>query len=39
MPYSGEFHFAALWTPGTIRTITASIRRLTPRFQPGIAAM
>src|SRR3954469_23605547 len=39
MPYSGEFHFTALHTPGTVCTISASSRRPTSRFQPGIAAM
>jgi hypothetical protein len=38
-PYSGEFHLTALRTPGTVRTISASRRHPTSRFQPGIAAM
>src|SRR5258706_13687181 len=39
MPYNGEFHFTALRTSGTIRTMSASSRRPTSRFQPGIPAM
>src|SRR5881296_1845628 len=39
MPYNGEFHFTALRTLGTLRTMSASRRRPTSRFQPGIAAM
>src|SRR5947199_9864662 len=39
MPYNGEFHFTALRTLGTFRTMSASSRRPTPRFQPGIPAM
>src|SRR3954471_11637582 len=39
MPYNGEFHFTALRTLGTQRTMSASSRRATSRFQPGIAAM
>jgi len=34
----GEFHFTALRTPGTTRTMNASRRRPTSRFQPGMAA-
>src|ERR1700730_12036815 len=33
-PYSGEVHLTALHTPGTVRTISASRRRPTSRFQP-----
>src|SRR6202022_3355062 len=39
MPYNGEFHFTALRTLGTFRTMSASSRFPTLRFQPGIAAM
>src|SRR6185295_2994424 len=39
MPYNGEFHFTALRTVGTFRTMSASSRRPTSRFQPGIPAM
>src|SRR5687768_5357242 len=39
MPYNGEFHFTALRTLGTFRTISASRRCPMSRFQPGIAAM
>src|SRR5688500_1377747 len=39
MPYNGEFHFTALRTLGTFRTMSASRRFPTSRFQPGIAAM
>src|SRR5687768_9944637 len=39
MPYNGEFHFTALRTLGTFRTISASRRFPRSRFQPGIAAM
>src|SRR6266849_7319049 len=39
MPYNGEFHFTALRTLGTFRTMSASSQRPTSRFQPGIAAM
>src|SRR3954471_2086541 len=39
MPYIGVFHFTALRTLGTFRTMSASSRRPTSRFQPGIAAM
>src|SRR5688572_3814620 len=39
MPYMGEFHFTALRTGGTVRTISASRRFPMSRFQPGIAAM
>src|SRR5512134_3407108 len=39
MPYMGEFHFTALRTFGTVRTMSASRRFPTSRFQPGIAAM
>src|SRR6187397_2604724 len=39
MPYNGEFHFTALRTLGTSRTMSASSRRPTSRFQPGIPAM
>src|SRR5205823_12278545 len=39
MPYNGEFHFTALRTLGTFRTMSASSRRPTSRFQTGIAAM
>src|SRR4029453_18587625 len=39
MPYSGEFHFTALRTLGTLRTMSASRRFPTSRFQPGRAAM
>src|SRR5437867_11146582 len=39
MPYVGEFHFTALRTLGTSRTMSASSRLPTARFQPGIAAM
>src|SRR6266481_21859 len=39
MPYNGEFHFTALRTLGTFRTMSASRRRPTSRFQPGIPAM
>ena len=38
-PCSGEFHLTALRTPGTVRTMSASRRRPTSRFQPGMAAM
>src|SRR5687767_11372290 len=38
MPYSGVFHFTALRTLGTFRTMSASRRFPTSRFQPGIAA-
>ena len=38
-PYSGEFHLTALCTPGTARTISASSRWPSARFQPGMAAM
>src|SRR5687767_421159 len=38
-PYSGEFHLTALRTPGTVRTMIASSRRPTSRFQPCIAVM
>src|SRR3982074_1347249 len=36
-PYSGEFHLTALRTSGTVRTMSASRRRPTSRFQPGMA--
>src|SRR5437588_12247051 len=39
MPYNGEFHFTALPTLGTLRTMSASRRFPRSRFQPGIAAM
>src|SRR6266487_7096434 len=39
MPYNGEFHFTALRTLGTFRTMSASRRFPMSRFQPGIAAM
>src|SRR5438105_11447163 len=39
MPYNGEFHFTALRTLGTFRTMSASSQRPTSLFQPGIAAM
>src|SRR6185295_5913852 len=39
MPYIGEFHFTALHTLGTFRTMSASRRFPRSRFQPGIAAM
>src|SRR6266550_4006449 len=39
MPYSGEFHFTALRTLGTFRTMSASRRLPRSRFQPGIPAM
>src|SRR3989442_29506 len=39
MPYSGEFHFTALRTLGTFRTMSASRRFPRSRFQPGIPAM
>src|SRR5687768_6290201 len=39
MPYNGEFHFTALWTLGTFRTMSASRRFPMSRFHPGIAAM
>src|SRR5918994_4043026 len=39
MPYMGEFHFTALRTLGTCRTMSASRRFPRSRFQPGIAAM
>src|SRR5258708_21767058 len=39
MPYNGEFHFTALRTLGTFRTMTASRRFPRSRFQPGIPAM
>src|SRR6266571_6737828 len=39
MPYNGEFHFTALRTLGTSRTMSASRRFPMSRFQPGIAAM
>src|SRR5207249_11308999 len=39
MPYVGEFHFTALRTLGTLRTMSASRRFPMARFQPGIAAM
>src|SRR6266487_6911637 len=39
MPYNGEFHFTALRTLGTFRTMSASRRFPTSRFQPGIPAM
>src|SRR5688500_15744190 len=39
MPYNGEFHFTALRTLGTLRTMSASRRFPRSRFQPGIAAM
>src|ERR1700736_1016718 len=39
MPYNGEFHFTALRTLGTVCTMSASSRRPTSRFQPGIPAM
>src|SRR3970282_1567437 len=39
MPYKGEFHFTALRTLGTFRTMSASRRFPRSRFQPGIAAM
>src|SRR6266851_999091 len=39
MPYNGEFHFTALRTLGTFRTMSASRRFPRSRFQPGIAAM
>ena len=39
MPYNGEFHFTALRTLDTFRTMSASSRRPTSRFQPGIPAM
>src|SRR6188474_15272 len=38
MPYIGEFHFTALRTWGTLRTMSASRRFPRSRFQPGIAA-
>src|SRR5262245_48371007 len=39
MPYNGEFHFTALRTLGTVRTMSASSQRPTSRFQPGMPAM
>src|SRR5262245_7546392 len=39
MPYIGEFHFTALRTSGTVRTIRASRRRPMSRFQSGNASM
>src|ERR671918_548814 len=39
MPYMGEFHFTALRTLGTFRTMSASRRFPRSRFQPGIPAM
>src|SRR5260221_1089535 len=39
MPYKGEFHFTALRTSGTFRTMSASRRFPRSRFQPGIPAM
>src|SRR5260221_1415705 len=39
MPYNGEFHFTALRTLGSVRTMRASSRRPRSRFQPDIAAM
>src|SRR5256885_14600310 len=39
MPYNGEFHFTALRTLSTFRTMSASSQRPTSRFQPGIPAM
>src|SRR5882762_8594111 len=39
MPYNGEFHFTALRTSGTFRTMSASRRFPRSRFQPGIPAM
>src|SRR6202048_1681392 len=39
MPYNGEFHFTALRTLGTFRTMSASRRFPRSRFQPGIPAM
>src|SRR5688500_16412237 len=39
MPYNGEFHFTALRTLGTFRTMSASRRFPRSRFQPGMAAM
>src|SRR5439155_15481665 len=37
--YNGEFHFTALRTLGTLRTMSASRRFPRSRFQAGIAAM
>src|SRR3984893_3964212 len=39
MPYNGEFHFTALRTLGTFRSMSASRRFPRSRFQPGIPAM
>src|ERR1700730_14689117 len=39
MPYNGAFHFTALRTLGTSRTMSASRRFPRSRFQPGIPAM
>jgi hypothetical protein len=39
MPYNGEFHFTALRTLGTFRTMSASRRFPRSRFQPAIPAM
>src|SRR4029077_14933681 len=39
MPYNGEFHFTALRTLGTFRTMSASRRFPRSCFQPGIPAM
>src|SRR5690606_23011355 len=38
-PYSGEFHFTALCTPGSVRVISASMRRPMSCLKPGIASM
>src|SRR5918999_1956544 len=38
-PYSGELHFTAFRTLGTVRTMSASRRFPRSRFQPGIAAI
>ena len=38
-PQSGEFHFTALATSGTVATTSASSQRPTSAFQPGIAAI
>jgi hypothetical protein len=38
-PWNGWFHFTALRTSGTVRTIRPSSCSPSERFQPGMAAM
>ena len=37
--WKGEFRRPAVCTLGTLRTMSASMRRPMPQFQPGMTAM